>query len=172
MSFNAPQNQSEKPMEQSGKQLRGAFRLSAASLAPGFSRRTSAARFSPRRRGGFPRHARRHPAAPPRATACRNIVHSFYIVARLRRTFFHVCSTVARRAVLLDTIRNNSRLRATRSPSHPPPPPPSFCFCAPFARPRTLARLTMPARGLGFVLLPTRGGGRFSALVLGCVVRT
>jgi hypothetical protein len=52
---------------------------------------------------------------------------------------------IARRAVLLDTIRNNSRFsRADALPSLPPPPPPSFCFCWPFARPRTLPPITMP----------------------------
>ena len=144
----APQNQGDKPMKQSGKQMRGAGRLSVASLARwagrlsvaslarGFSRHTSAARSSPHRRGGFLAHTRRsfsrpaqrtrgeHSSAPPRASACRNIEQLFCVFALFHSTFFHVYRTVARRAVLLDTIRNNSRIPASRPLFRRRPHPP------------------------------------------------
>jgi hypothetical protein len=70
--------------------------------------------------------------------------------------------------ILLETIQDSFAL--TRSPSLSAAAPTLPLFLLAAARPRTLARLTMPARGQGFVLSarPT-AAGRFSALFRGAL---
>lgn len=73
--------------------------------------------------------------------------------------------------ILLETIQDSFAL--TRSPSLSAAAPTLLLFLLAAARPRTLARLTMPARGQGFVFSarPT-AADRFFALVSGRVVHT
>lgn len=112
-----------------------AWRFASASPRPRFprppprlvSRHIGGRVFRVHGRSEFSRHT---PPAPGMGTRVHSTCVLFSLAGNLHSTFFHIRKKAHGSAVLLDTIRNNSRifcLGGTRL-SAPPPPPPSFAF--------------------------------------------
>lgn len=134
-----------------------AWRFSSATPRPRFPRpplRRVSRHFGGRvfRVHGRSEFARHTPPAPGMGTRVHRTCVLFSLAGNLHSTFFHIRKKAHGSAVLLDTIRNISRIfrfGGTRS-SAPPPPPPSFVF--PLSRCAHRSAGSPSPRGRTFVL--------------------